>query len=190
MTLFRTAGPEAEPVTVENAKAHLRINHDSEDELIAGLIRAAREEVEQTTGVAMIDQNWRLAVDAIPECGMLLLRRTPVKAVTSVTVYGSEGEVSLLDPADYQLDALSRPARLHIATRPDDLRAMNGIEVDFTAGYGEAGTDVPDLLKRAILMLVAHWYEFRASFGAGDQPVGFPEGYRRLVAAYLPRRLD
>jgi uncharacterized phiE125 gp8 family phage protein len=189
MTLFRTVGPDAEPVTLTDAKAQLRIDHDGEDGFLEALIRAAREEVEQATGVAMIDQSWRLAVDGVPESCVLLLRRGPVKEVVSVTAYGNEGEASLIDPAGYQLDALSRPARLHFDERPAGLRAMNGIEVDFTTGYGEAGTDVPDLLKRAVLMLVAHWYEFRASFGAGDQPVSFPEGYRRLIAAYLPRRL-
>lgn len=189
MTLFRTAGPDAEPVTLAEAKAQLRIDHDSEDELIAGLIRAAREEVEQTAGVAMIDQSWRLAADGVAPGCVLLLRRGPVKEVLSVTAYGSEGEASLVDPAGYQLDALSRPARLHFDEPPSGLRAMNGIEVDFTAGYGEAGTDVPDLLKRAMLMLVAHWYEFRANFGAKDQPISFPEGYRRLIAPFQPRRL-
>ena len=57
------------------------------------------------------------------------------------------------------------------------------------AGFGEAGTDVPDLLRRAILVLVAHWYEFRASFGPGDQPVSYPQNYERMIAFYRDRRL-
>jgi uncharacterized phiE125 gp8 family phage protein len=190
MTLFRVSGPDAEPVTLAQAKAELRLDHSSEDELIAGLIRAARDEVERTTGLAMIDQTWRLAADHVPASGLLRLRRGPVRQILAVTAFGSEGEAALIDPADYQLDPLSKPARLHFARRPGRLRAMNGIEVDFVAGFGEAGTDVPDLLKRAILMLVTHWFEFRAHFGASSQPVSYPDGYRRLIAAYLPRRLD
>lgn len=189
MTLFRTAGPDAEPVTLAEVKANLRVDHDSEDEVIAALIRAAREEVENATSVAMIDQGWRLAVDDLPASGVLRLRRGPVKEVLSVTLYGAEGEASPLDPAGYRLDTASTPARLLFAERPAALRAMNGIEVDFVAGHGEAGTDVPDLLKRAVLTLVAHWYEFRASFGAAEQPVSVPDSYRRLIAAYVPRRL-
>ncbi len=50
---------------------------------------------------------------------------------------------------------------------------MNGVEIDFSAGYGEAGTDVPDLAQRAMLMLVAHWFEFRASFGAASSRSAF-----------------
>ena len=48
---------------------------------------------------------------------------------------------------------------------------------------------MPDLLKRAILMLVAHWFEFRGVAGAADQPVGHPPGYDRIVAAYRRARL-
>ena len=56
MTLFRTGEPEAEPVTLAGVKAHLRLDHDSEDGLLSGLIRAARDEVERATGTALIDR--------------------------------------------------------------------------------------------------------------------------------------
>jgi uncharacterized phiE125 gp8 family phage protein len=189
MTLFRTVDPAVEPVTLTAVKSHLRLSHDTEDELLSGLIKAAREDVERVTGVAMISQSWRLAMDRWPRSGRVVLARYPVQEILSVTVFGSEGEASLVDPADYQVDTLSRPARIHFEQRPEPMRAMNGIEIDFSAGFGEAGTDVPDLLKRAVMMLVTHWYEFRASYGAADQPVSYPAGYDRLIAGYRERRL-
>lgn len=189
MTLFRTVAPEAEPVTPSEAKQMLRLDHDSEDELIAGLIRAAREEVEASCGLALIDQGWRLSLDRLPRSGRVLLRRHPVRAVTSVTVYGRDGRASPVDPASYRLDGNGRPARLHFLAAPAPGIATNGVEIDFSAGFGEAGTDVPDLLKRAMLVLVAHWYEFRASYSAADQPVSFPPGYERLIAPWRARRL-
>ena len=189
MTLYRTVEPAAEPVTLADVKAHLRIAHDSEDDLLGGLIRAAREDLERATGIALIDQSWRLALDAWPSQGCALLALHPVREILSVTAYGTEGEAALLDPASYQLDTLSRPARLHFETRPAPLRIFNGIEIDFAAGFGEAGTDVPDMLKRAILLLVGHWYEFRTHFGPGDQPVSYPAAYDRIVASYRSRRL-
>lgn len=189
MTLFRTAAPEAEPVTLGEAKQTLRIDHDGEDTLLAGLIRAAREEVEASCGLALIDQGWRLTLDRLPRSGRVPLRRHPVKEIGSVTVYGSDGEASLVDPATYRLDGHARPARLHFANGLAPGVAINGIEIDFSAGFGEAGTDVPDLLKRAVLTLAAHWYEFRASYSAADQPVSFPVGYDRLIAPWRARRL-
>lgn len=189
MTFVRTTEPSVEPITLSEAKANLRIDHDSEDALIEALICAAREEVEASAGLALIDQDWRRVLDCLPASGRLLLHRHPVKAITSITLYGSEGEASLLDPSDYQLDALSRPARVHILKQPLQFRAMNGVEVDFSAGFGESGADVPDLIKRAMHVLVAHWFEFRASFGAADQPVSFPDAYQRLIGPYRMRRL-
>ncbi len=189
MTLFRTVEPAIEPVTLAEAKAHLRLDGTADDDLLTGLVRAARQEVEQATGVALLGQNWRLALDCWPANGTALLKVHPLREVLSVTLYGSEGEASVLIPENYQVDALSRPARIHFAAAPPALRAMNGIEIDFSAGFGEAGADVPDLLKRAILLLVAHWYEFRTGFGPADQPVSYPAGYDRLISGYRAGRL-
>lgn len=189
MTQFRTVAPEAEPVTLVEVKRNLRIGHDSEDELLGGLVRAAREEVEAACGLALIDQSWRLSLDRLPRSGRVLLGRHPVREILSVTVYGTNGEAALVDPTSYRLDGNARPARLHFSSTPEPGVPMNGIEIDFTAGFGEAGTDVPDALKRAILMLVAHWYEFRAHFSAADQPVSLPAGYDRLIAPWRMRRL-
>ena len=66
MTLMRTVTAAVEPVTLAEVKAHLRLDHASEDELLGGLIRAAREEVERATGLALIDQDWRLVIDEWP----------------------------------------------------------------------------------------------------------------------------
>ncbi|UUP18915.1 head-tail connector protein [Nitratireductor thuwali] len=189
MTLFRTVAPAAEPLTLAEAKAHMRVAHAVEDDLIAGLIRAAREEVERATGLALINQSWRLVLDGWPKGGTVLFRRGPVREVLSVTVFGADGGASLIAAETYQADTISDPARLHLEDRPPPGTALNGIEIDFTAGYGEAGTDVPDLLKRALLMLVAHWYEFRGIYGADSQPVSLPESYLRLIAAHKGPRL-
>lgn len=188
MTLFRTVAPAAEPVTLAEAKAQLRLSHGGEDAFIESLIRAARETVEAETGLAMLDQDWRLVLDQWPS-GELKLRRHPVRQFLSITVYGVDGEGSLLDPDAYRTDTMSRPARVRLVAPPPQVRCMNGFEIDFRAGFGESGADVPDGPKRAILLLVAHWYEFRAEFGADDQPVSMPSGYERLIAPWRMRRL-
>ena len=189
MTLIRTVEPAAEPVTPAEVKAHLRLDHSSEDDLLSGLIRAGREEVERAAGLALIEQKWRFVLDEWPRGGMARIPLYPVRGILSVTAYGPDGEASLVDPAAYRADTAARPARVAFGAAPTAMRAMNGIEIDFTAGFGEAATDVPDLLRRAILLLVAHWYEFRTAFGPGDQPVGYPAGYERLIAPFRARRL-
>ncbi|MBX3597050.1 MAG: head-tail connector protein [Rhizobiaceae bacterium] len=189
MTLIRTSEPGAEPVTITELKQYLRLGHSSEDELLMGLISAAREDLERSTGLALIEQNWRLVLDDLPADGIIRLGRRPVREVTAVTMYDATGEPEALASTRYQLDAYSQPARLLVKDGPQDLRPMNGIEVDFTCGYGEAGPDVPDILRRAIIQLAAHWYEFRSSYGPADQPVSYPAGYERMISSYVERRL-
>ena len=188
MTLFLTEPPVAEPVTLAEAKAHLRIDHDSEDGLLEGCIRAAREWVEQETGLALITQSWRLALDGWPASGIARLKRHPVEAVAAVTRHDPPGEPVVIAADGYRLDRRSRPACLDLrASNGSD--AANGIEIDFTAGFGPSAADVPATLKRAVLLLAAHFYEFRATYGPGDQPVSFPAGLARLLAPWRRERL-
>ena len=112
-----------------------------------------------------------------------------MRELLSVTVYGADGEASVVDPAGIETDLSSRPARLLISARVAPARRLNGIEVDFTAGFGETGVDVPDPLKRAVMTLAAHWYEFRTAYGAADQPVSLPRGFDRLIAPLRAGRL-
>jgi len=189
VTSIRTGEPGAEPVTLAELKQYLRLGHASEDELLSGLIRSAREDLERATGLALIEQGWRLVLDRLPRDGIILLPRHPVREVTSVTFYDANGEPTVVSPDAYQSDLLSRPARMFLTQAPVNLRAMNGVEVDFVCGFGEAGPDVPDLLRRAIMLLAAHWYEFRTSYGPSDQPVSYPAGYDRMISAYVERRL-
>lgn len=189
MALFRTTDPGAEPVTLAEAKQHLKLDHVSEDGLIEGLIRAAREEVEASTGLALIDQSWRLTLDRVPVTKVVRIACHPIREILSVTAFGADGEGALVEPATYMLDPHSRPARLWFSQRPEARRAMNGIEIDLVAGFGEAGPDVPDALRRAVLVLVAHWFEFRAAFGPKAQPVSFPSGYERMIAPWRRGRL-
>jgi len=53
------AGPAVEPVTLEETKAHLRVEFADDDALIAGLIKAARDCAESATNRKLITQPWR-----------------------------------------------------------------------------------------------------------------------------------
>jgi uncharacterized phiE125 gp8 family phage protein len=189
MALFKITEPALEPVTVAEARGWLRITHTSEDTLIADLISAARQDVENQTGLSLISQQWRMTMDNWPDGDMIELPRGPVTGIAAVTVYAANGTPSTAPVAEYLLDIRSDPARLLFERRANPGRRINGIEIDFSAGFGATGTNVPDMLIRAILLLVAHWYEFRGAFRASDQPVSYPDGYLPLLRPYRKVRL-
>jgi len=150
MYLRLVTPPAVEPVTLEEAKLHLRVDGTEEDSLIAALIAAARQKAEEYTRMAFITQTWELAVDTA--CGVLYLPRPPVQAVEAVTL---DGEV--VAPENY---ALVDPEVLHVKM---PLYAVNpgGVVIRYRAGYGNALADVPQSIRQAILMLLAHMYEAR-----------------------------
>lgn len=181
MTYAQIAAPAAMPVTLAEAKAHLRGTSDTEDDTITALIATATQYLERDTGQALIDQQWRAWFDCPPADGVLELMRSPVRGIVAVTIYDSAGNATVLDGSDYYVNLVARPARMRLADGVTLAMRANGIEIDFDAGYGETGVDVPDMLKRAILVLVAHWYEFRGVFDAADHPVSVPALYARLT---------
>jgi uncharacterized phiE125 gp8 family phage protein len=189
MTYALITPPAAGPLSLAELKAHIRIDGDDDDALLASLIRTARGHLERTAGLALISQGWRLYLDGWPEAGVIEISRGPVLSVDAVRAFDELGEESGIPLAGHVLDGVRRPARLWLRERPAARQAINGVEVDFTAGFGEAGEDVPDMLKRAMLMHAAHMYEFRGAVPIEMQPAGMPDGYDRLIAPFLMRRL-
>jgi len=166
MALSLTAPPAVEPVSLSDAKAWLRAGHGDEDVLISDLIASARVRVESETGLALITQSWRWTLDAWPArrlsaCGQAVsLPVRPLISVQAVRTYDAEGASTAVDPAEYRAEP-GEPGRL-IAVLPFSLpqprRAAGGIEIDFTAGFGAAGDDVPAPVREAVLRLVADAY--------------------------------
>ncbi|GLU28767.1 MULTISPECIES: head-tail connector protein [Brucella/Ochrobactrum group] len=161
MTMFLVTPPALEPVTIADARAFLRISTDSEDDVLRRIIKTARELVEAETGLALVDQTWRLRVDRWPRSGRLAIFKYPVKAVTAVVAYRPDGSAISMEPEEFMLQHGRRPQRVYMAQYPD-AQTFCGLEVDFIAGFGETGVEVPDALKQAILTLTAHLYENRA----------------------------
>ena len=144
MTLFRTVAPAAEPVTLAEAKAYLRLQHDSEDALLAGLVRAAREEVERATGIALIDQHWRMTLDDWPDSAIVAIARSSGEGGTAVTAYGSEGEAFAGRPRRLTRSIRCRGRRGCISNvGRSRCGIFNGVEIDFSRAMARRARTCP-----------------------------------------------
>ncbi|EJN01411.1 phage head-tail connector protein [Phyllobacterium sp. YR531] len=181
MTMTLIKPPALEPVTLVEVRQFLRLADNNEDELLEGLVKAARETLETQTGLALINQTFRLYIDQWPSRGLIRIGKYPLQSLGPVTAFGDDGSPSVIAEHDLHLETASRPARLYIASRAGNAGAL---EVDFVAGFGETGKDVPDALRHAILTLVAHWYEFRGVYGAVQQPVSYPPAFERVIGLW------
>lgn len=187
MTTVLNLGPAGEPVGLAEAKAQLRVDESDEDQLVQALITAARAHLELATRRAFMTQSWSLFLDRWPRDATVALPLGSVQAVDAVRIHDASGTPTTLSADDYVADVLSQPARV---ARPNGggwrlgARALNGIEIMFTAGFGAAPEDVPGPLRQAILQLVAHWFEHRQPVTVDGAAVEMPGTVRALIAPY------
>ncbi len=178
MSLQLITPPPLEPVTLDDAKLHLKVDTTDDDALIERLIAAARARAEWHTGRAFVTQSWTLWRDCWAECVEIPL--PPLQAITAVTTFAPDGTPNVLDPDLYTVDAASQPARIMFGCIPPvGLRAINAVAIAFDAGYGGAANDVPAPLREAILEIVAELYVHR-----GDGPEEISPTAQALLAPY------
>jgi uncharacterized phiE125 gp8 family phage protein len=153
-----TTPPAAEPITLAEAKLHLRVDHDDEDTFITSLITAAREYCEGFQNRAFITQTITLTLDEFP-CEFVV-PQPPLKSVTSIKYIDVNGVQQTLAASVYKVDTQSEPGRIVPAYNqswPGIRGDINSVEVIYEAGYGAAAA-VPERIKAAIKLLVGHYY--------------------------------
>ncbi len=178
--------PSVEPVTAAELRSFLKETSDGLPDADAnGFIREARQLIEQMTGLALLQQDWRLALDHWPsgrgawwdgvkegaiselhgQPAELDLPRYPLISVQSVTVYGTDGTPAVVNvAATFDVDTYQYPGRLALKfgqTWPVALRPTNAIEIVYRAGFGALATDVPAVLARAVKQVAAYLYSHR-----------------------------
>jgi uncharacterized phiE125 gp8 family phage protein len=184
----RVPGPYTDPLTVAEAKLHLRVDADQtvEDTYISNLITLAREYCEDRTGVAVMSASWSLVLPAFPIGRSIELLAFPVTAVSSVAYYDSENTLQTLDSQKYQVDTRSLIPTISLAYGeywPSTYDRSDAVAVTFLAGYASASS-VPAKLKHAMLLLIAHWYEHREEVALGVTPMSMKRAVDDLLALH------
>lgn len=157
--------PSVEPVTLAEAKAHLRVDSADEDALITRLIVAAREQCEQELDRSLAQQTLQLMLDAFP-AGALLLPRGPVISVSSVQYVDTAGVLQTVSANDYTLDDAQIDAWLLYAYGSDWPQARdqaNAVRVQYVAGW--PNSVVPASIQQWILLHIGTLYANRESTG-------------------------
>lgn len=160
MNLRTITPPVIEPVSLETAKLHLRVDHNADDTLITSYIKSARELGEGLARRAFMTQTLELVLDGFPAARALKLPRPPLQSVTSVKYFDTDNVEHTW--TDYVVDARSDPGRLIFKSTPSTGLVESGaVVVRFVAGYGATAASVPGTFVQGILLTVGHWYENR-----------------------------
>ena len=196
MALVPVSGPAVEPLSLAETKAHLRVSGSAEDLLIASLITAARVHLELALGCAFITQSWSWFLDAWPRRARIELPLGPVRSITALRVLTAGDVVAIVPPTSILLTGRAVPPYVSLKDRtpwaqgaPQPAYAGNGIEIEFVAGFGNTPADVPEPIRRALLLLIAQWSDQRSPIEIGAGGAALPPEVAGLTTSYRQVRL-
>jgi uncharacterized phiE125 gp8 family phage protein len=186
-SLRKITEPTSEPLTVAEAKQHLRVEHSDDDSIIENLITSAREYVETYLDCTLMLTQYKMMLDMFP--AHIELPKSPLSTVSGydsvILTYTTDTEIKItLSSTEYRVDAHAVPAVLRTNygdSWPAHLADYNSIEVTFWAGYGSTSASVPQRIRNAMLMLITHLYENRSSVQLGVVAHVVPDSMRMLL---------
>lgn len=169
-----------EPVTLDEAKLHLKVEHDEEDALISSYISAARAMCEGELNRTIMLATWEMRTDVFEDA--LKLEWPRVIRIDWLQFQDVDGVLRYLDPQDYVLDASSDDAPAYVlpargrAWPETDTESINCVRVRYAAGYGNTPQSVPAPLRQWILLHVADFYQNREATGREAKTLPYLNG--------------
>lgn len=188
MTLTRITAPQAELVTLDQLKAHLRVDGADDADYLAGCLQTAVAVLDGDDGElgrALIYQDWRQHFARAPTgAAVIELDISPVEELLAVEFRSEQGPWVALDLAAVRLFEEQGRFFVEADAWPRVGQHRNPFRVTFRAGYGAASNDVPAPIRHAVLLLAAHYYEIREPVTMGSAPVEVPRSIDSLIAPY------
>jgi len=184
--------PTVEPVSLAEAKLHLRVTHSADDDLITALIESARVKAEHLTGRRLITQTWDWLLDDFPGSSESIKLHSGLyqpQSVGYIKYLDTDGVTQTWDAANYALDPYMIPGFIFPAADvnwPTDVAdSANAVRVRVVCGFGDAASDVPAPIRAFIKMAVGTLYKFREDLVAGVSVAELPTTYaERLLDPY------
>ena len=159
-----TGEPAEEPISLAEAKSHLRVTFSDDDSMIEEMIKTARKLVELWTGRALVTQTWEHFLNQFPFVDFIELPLPPLASVTNIVYTDQDDADTTVDSSTYEVDSVSYIGSIDLKIGESwpsaALARTNPIKITFVAGYG-AAADVPENFKRAIYYMISQQYENR-----------------------------
>jgi len=192
MLIEQTTVPST-ALPVAQFKDHLRLgtgfaDDGVQDAVLETYLRAALSAIEARTGKILLERDFAWSLTAWRDLGAQVLPVAPVSAITALKITDRLGVETTIDTARYRLDPdTHRPRLVATSLVLPTIPVAGSAEIDFTAGYGPAWSDIPADLGQAAFLLSAHYYDHRSETGIDAQAVPF--GVNALLERYRQVRL-
>ena len=176
MKTIKITTPTGAVISINAVKDFLKIERDETefDQDLQDIITAAVAMVESETNTTLLTTTFAAYWDRWPLPGVpLKVPGNPVTAVNSITYKDANGSSQVWDAADYQFSGNRSPSVIlpapSVGSYPAlQAGALDSVEVEFVAGYGDTGGDVPELFLQMIKLLIGHWFRNREAVLVGS----------------------
>ena len=176
--------PVRQPINIFECKDQMRIEHSDDDIIINRFIDTATRFVDVTgaLGKAMITQTWGEWI--APNPSVVYLSLGPVQSVSAIKYYDTNNALQTDTLSNYHV--LGTSGRMLVSPKtgfswPITFQRDDAIKIEYVIGYGDAPTDVPETIRHALFMLVAHYYENREPELVGTISKTLPYGFEDLI---------
>ena len=182
-SLVQVTGPTVTPISLAETKAQMRVESSDDDAIIQRLIASAVAFVDAqgALGKAMITQTWGQWLS--PNPGTVYLSLGPVQSVSAIKYYDVDGALQTATLADFNV--FGTPNRISVSPKsgyawPVTQTRDDAIKIEYIIGYGSSSTSVPETVRHALMMLVAHWYDMRET-STEKQMYDLPYGFTDMI---------
>ena len=189
----QTIEPLQPPLILRDVKDQLRVDIDDEDAHITSLIETATSEAQSRNAIQIIDSTYTLELDWFPGDSMpIRFDINPVDSITKIEYIDENGDAQTWANNLYELKK-GRKAELRPIngeTYPSTDEAYNVVTITFIAGFGLSPKDVPSGLRNALMMMVAHYFDFRhhVSVKPGEaEEVPYPKAINKALDLFSRR---
>jgi uncharacterized phiE125 gp8 family phage protein len=185
LSLSRTVQPEVEPVATSDLKSWLGYGGTDQDAVFDSMIVAAREWSEQFLARQLITATWQLKMDFF-DWTVIDLPRQPIQSVSSIVYVDSQGVSQTLSSSLYDFSSDSgRIAPVYNESWPDTRDELEPVTITFIAGYGDEGHDVPEPIRRAILLIASSmWMSVQGCAGSTCDGSGINKAGKAMLYPY------
>lgn len=198
LDLARTAAPTVSPLSLAEAKAHVKAeDFAGDDDLLQALIDSAVAMLDGHSGLlgrALIEQSWVVYYDYAFPSWRIPIPLSPLISIESIKYCDSSGTLQTVDPAVYTVidGPISAVEPAFNRAWPSPRSQIRAVQINFTAGYGDAASAVPAPIRAAMKLLVGHLYRNReAVVGVDnrDSSTEIPLGVAELIAPFKARTI-
>lgn len=173
------------PVDLIEAKSHLKVDISTDDTYIESIIKAATQLSEEYTNRFFIDTVIEQTCSSFNDLETLF--KSKVSSVEYVKYYDTDNTLTLLDASIYNTQLQYEPSQIQLANNksfPNFTKRNNAVVAKYTVGYGAAASDVPEIIKQAILLTIGNFYQNRNSVVIGRIATELPLNVKWLLDTY------